>query len=125
MTPLQSQLWHLLELPAWRCAHPERLPHAPRPEAGPAALCIVVGQGRTLPETLLADIARALPFAEERIRVMDEAAWLAAEQPVAGALLGFHLTTAPGAFLWHGGLPLTARHKRELWSRLCQLFTAD
>ncbi|MBL1375902.1 hypothetical protein [Zobellella iuensis] len=121
MTPLQSQLWQLLELPVWRCAHPERLPQAPAPAAEPAMVLLVVGQGRALPAPLEADLRLALALDPARFRVMDEAAWRAAGSPVAPALLGLNLTVAADAFDWHGRLPLTSTHKRELWSRLCSL----
>ncbi|WP_375055938.1 hypothetical protein [Zobellella sp. DQSA1] len=121
MTPLQSQLWQLLALPVWRCAHPERLPHAPEPAAEPAMVLLVVGQGRALPAPLEADLRLALAPDPARFRVMDEAAWRAVGCPSAPVLLGLNLTMAADAFDWHGSLPLTPEQKRELWSRLCSL----
>lgn len=124
MTPVQSQLWRLLELPVWRCRHPERLPHAPAPAVAPAEVLLVLGQGETLPARLESDLRLALGPDEARFRVMDEAAWRAAGSPVAPALLGLGLSETTPHFAWHGSLPLTPAQKRELWSRLCHLCSA-
>lgn len=121
MTPLQSQLWQLLKLPAWRCAHPERLPHAPAPSVEAAEVLLVTGQGKLLPPCLSQDLMQALTLNETQVQVMDEAAWLAAGMPSAKVLLGLNLTGDSTAFGWHDSLPLTPVKKRELWSRLCHL----
>ena len=121
MTPLQSQLWQLLKLPAWRCAHPERLPHAPAPSVEAAEVLLVTGQGKLLPPCLSQDLMQALSLNETQVQVMDEAAWLAAGMPSAKVLLGLNLTGDSTPFSWHDALPLTPAKKRELWSRLCHL----
>ncbi|GAA3712374.1 hypothetical protein GCM10022421_19680 [Oceanisphaera sediminis] len=124
MTPLQSQLWQLLKLPAWRCAHPERLPHAPAPPLEMAEVLLVTGQGKLLPPCLSRDLMQALSLNETQLQVMDEAAWLAAGMPSAKVLLGLNLTGDTTPFGWHDCLPLTPAKKQELWNRLCHLFFA-
>ncbi|MGR7922440.1 hypothetical protein ACU6RQ_15285 [Zobellella denitrificans] len=124
MTPVQSQLWLLLKQPVWRCSHPERLPLAPAPDAEQAKVLLVLGQGKTLPARLESDLRLALGPDEARFLVMDETAWRAAGSPVAPVLLGLNLTAAVQGFAWHGSLPLTPAHKRQLWSRLCHLCSA-
>ena len=124
MTPLQSQLWQLLKLPTWRCAHPERLPHAPAPDLEAADVLLVTGQGKLLPPLFSRDLLQALSLHETQLQVMDEGTWLAAGMPSAKLLLGLNLTGDTTDFSWHDCLPLTPAKKRELWSRLCHLFFA-
>lgn len=124
MTPVQSQLWQLLTLPHWRCAHPERLPFAPTPPLAAAKVRVVLGQGKGLPAWLRTDLLHALSLADEQLQVIDETTWLAAEQPHAELLLGFDLTSEQQAMNWHGHLPLMAEQKRELWNYLCRYYFA-
>lgn len=134
MTPNQTQLWQLLALPAWHCAHPERLPFAPSPAMTAAEVLIILGQGKILSATFIADIRLALSLTEPQLQVMDEASWLAAKQPSAPILLGLNLTSASNHFHWHDSLPmsdtgkpvidLSAQQKQALWSCLCRLYFA-
>ncbi|MGO1246528.1 MAG: hypothetical protein ACTHY5_01185 [Oceanisphaera sp.] len=124
MTPHQAKLWQLLALPAWQCAHPERLPLAPLPSVPAADILVVLGQGRILPASFSSDIMRGLSLSDTQLQVIDEAAWLAAEQPSAPILLGFNLTCSVESFSWHASLPLAASDKKALWSTLCRLYFA-
>lgn len=123
MTPIQSQLWQLLALPVWRCAHPERLPLSPIPPIA-ADVLIVLGQGKILPAAFTTDLMRALSLTEAQLQVMDEATWLAANQPSAPILLGLNVTSNTEHFSWHASLPLAAKQKQALWSCLCRLYFA-
>ncbi|MBO1518317.1 DNA polymerase III subunit psi [Oceanisphaera pacifica] len=124
MTPHQVKLWQLLALPAWQCAHPERLPFAPLPAVPAADVLIVLGQGKILPASFSGDIMCALSLTDSQLQVMDEAAWLAEDKPSAPILLGFNITSSVEAFSWHASLPLSATDKKALWSRLCHLYFA-
>ncbi|GAA3548729.1 hypothetical protein [Zobellella aerophila] len=124
MTPLQTQLLTSLELPVWRCIHPGRLPYAPVPAATPAQLLLVVGEGVRLPEQLATDIARALTLDGGQLRRLSERDWRKAGCPTAPAVLGFNLEEEGAELTWSGALPLTAEHKRRLWSCLCSLTIA-
>lgn len=123
MTPIQSQLWQLLALPVWHCAHPERLPFAPIPSIA-ADVLIVLGQGKILPAAFTTDLMHALSLTEAQLQVMDEATWLAANEPSAPILLGLNVTSSMEHFSWHASLPLAAKQKQALWSCLCRLYFA-
>ncbi|MGB5854920.1 MAG: hypothetical protein WBH20_06650 [Oceanisphaera sp.] len=124
MTPNQAQLWQLLALPAWHCAHPERLPFAPAPSVASADVLIVIGQGKILSSVMTRDLMQSLGLSDTQLQVIDEAAWLAADQPSAPILLGLNLTCSAERFSWHTSLPLSATEKKALWSCLCHLYFA-
>lgn len=120
MTPLQTQLLTSLGVPLWQCTHPERLPYAPQPAAAPAQLLLVVGEGLRLPAQLVSDLLRALTLEQGQLQQMGERDWENAGRPMAPATLGFNLEEG-SELTWSGPLPLTAEHKRRLWSCLCSL----